>query len=172
MSTINSKLPVWFPWDPEYNPHKPNDITLQSLDEFSSDDDSDFDPDDISVSDIASEMSDRDRAEAEAIDEEYFATPSTTFSSRIEGELKKNALAIAAAALCVFSVLYWIGSSSEDQVKELGYKQGLQEGMSQTLHALTVVETFAKQNVTALFTKNLQQSITGEIYVKSICYKI
>ncbi len=87
--------------------------------EFSSDDDSDFDPDDISGSDTASEMSDRDRAEAEAIDEEYYDTTSTTFSSRIQGQLKKNGLAIAAL----------------------------------TFHALTVVQYFAKQNVTALFNK-------------------
>lgn len=153
MSTINSKLPVWFPWHPEHNPNKENDIPFRDVPDFPSDDESEFDPDDISVSSSDSEMSEVNEAEGKKIDEEYFATPSTTFSSRIQGKLKKNAPAIAAVAVCVFSVLFWIGSPSEDQVKEWGYKQGLQEGMSQTLHALTVVETFAKQNVTALFTK-------------------
>ena len=122
--------------------------------EYSSDDDSDidpdFDPDEFSDSDTASEMSDCDEAEGKAIDEEYF---DTTFSSRILGELKKNGLAIAALALWGFCVLHWIGSSSEDQVKEQGYEQGLEEGRNQTFHALKVVQNFAKQNVTALFNK-------------------
>lgn len=125
-----------------------NKVVIDDLDSDASDSsDVDFDP----ASDSESDISDTELERAEQIDQEYF---NPSLKDRIISRLPNVSTAII-GALFVGSALYYRGLPSENQAKEAGYNDGLQQGMQATHHALAYIEHFARQNVLSLFTKNL-----------------